>query len=43
MQLILLRYKMCITLVSGDSTTIIDAYVIGGGPVAQLSRFFCDS
>ena len=36
--LVLLCYKMCIALVSGDSTTIVDTYAIGGGSVAQLSR-----
>ena len=38
--LVLLCYKMCIALVSGDSTTIVDTYAIGGGSVAQLSRLF---
>ena len=38
--LFLLYYKMCIALVSGDSTTIVDTYAIGGGSVAQLSRLF---
>ena len=39
-QLLLLCYKMCIALVSGEITTIVDTYAIGGGSVAQLSRLF---
>ena len=35
--LFLLYYKMCIALVSSDSTTIVDTYAIGGGTVAQLT------